>query len=183
MDLNEFNDYYINNLLDKLSKENKTVFLLGDFNIDLSNYDQYSLTNEFLDSLSAHMLLPHIVQQTRIRNNSKTLFYHIYPNVITPNNTSSNITATISDHLPQYLIAPNTFSNSPSTKFNIFERDLSKFDQEDFIPDHLSVDWKNLIRSNNGNLDQSFVSFLTKFNSVLDFYAPLQKDFQIKIKI
>ena len=25
MDLNEFNDYYINNLLDKLSKENKTV--------------------------------------------------------------------------------------------------------------------------------------------------------------
>ena len=33
MDLNKFNDYYINNLLDKLSKENKTVFLLGDFNM------------------------------------------------------------------------------------------------------------------------------------------------------
>ena len=49
MQLNEFNDYYINNLLDKLSKENKTVFLLGDFNIDLLNYDQHSLTNEFLD--------------------------------------------------------------------------------------------------------------------------------------
>ena len=45
MSLNEFNDYYINNLLDKLSKENKTVFLLGDFNIDLLNYDQHSLTN------------------------------------------------------------------------------------------------------------------------------------------
>ena len=52
MDLNEFNDYYINNFLDKLSKENETVFLLGDFNIDLLNYDQHSLTNEFLDSLS-----------------------------------------------------------------------------------------------------------------------------------
>ena len=39
MDLNEFDYYYINNLLDKLSKENKTVFLLGDFNIDLLNYD------------------------------------------------------------------------------------------------------------------------------------------------
>ena len=32
MDLNKFNDYCINNLLDKLSKENKTVSLLGDFN-------------------------------------------------------------------------------------------------------------------------------------------------------
>ena len=29
MHLNEFNDYYINNLLDKLSKENKAAFLLG----------------------------------------------------------------------------------------------------------------------------------------------------------
>ena len=35
MDFNEFNDYYVNNLLDKLSKENKTVILLGDFNIGL----------------------------------------------------------------------------------------------------------------------------------------------------
>ena len=52
MDLNEFNDYYNNNLLDKLSKENKTVFLLGNFNTELLNYDQHSLTNEFLGSLS-----------------------------------------------------------------------------------------------------------------------------------
>ena len=41
MVLNEFNDYYINNLLYKPSKENKTDFLLGDFNIDLLNYDQH----------------------------------------------------------------------------------------------------------------------------------------------
>ena len=52
MDLNEFNDYYVNNLLDWLSKENKTVFLLDDFNIDLLNYDQHSHTTEFLHSLS-----------------------------------------------------------------------------------------------------------------------------------
>ena len=51
MDLNEFNDYYVIDLLDKLSKESKTVLLLSDFNIDLLNYDQPSLTNEFLDSL------------------------------------------------------------------------------------------------------------------------------------
>ena len=96
MDLHEFNDYCINNLLDKLSKENKTVFLLGDFDIHLLNYGQHSLTNEFLDPLSSHVLLPHIVEPTRIRNNSKTLTDNIYLNVITPNNISGNITATIS---------------------------------------------------------------------------------------
>ena len=45
IDLNEFNDYYINIVLDKLAKENKTVFLLGDFDIDLLNYDQHSLNS------------------------------------------------------------------------------------------------------------------------------------------
>ena len=122
MELNEFNDYYVNNLLDKLSKENRTVFPLGDFNIDLLNYDQHSPNNEFLDSLSlsSHMLLPHIVQTTTIRNNSKTLIDNIYSNAITLNNVSGNLTATISDHLPQFLIAPEIFSNPSSTKVNIF---------------------------------------------------------------
>ena len=66
--------------MDKLSKENRTVFLLGDFNMDLMNYDQHLLTNEFLESLSSHILLPHIVQPTRIRNNSKTLIDNIHSN-------------------------------------------------------------------------------------------------------
>ena len=45
IDLNEFNDYYVNHLFDKLSKEKGTVFLSGDFDIDLLNYDQHSPTN------------------------------------------------------------------------------------------------------------------------------------------
>ena len=73
MDLNEFNDYYLHSLLDKLSKENKTVFLIGDFNVDLLKYDQHPSTNKFLDPLSTRMLLNHIIQETRIRNNSKTI--------------------------------------------------------------------------------------------------------------
>ena len=81
----------------------------------------------------------------------------------------------MSDHLPQFLIAPDIFTNPPSAKLNIFERDWSKFIQENFILDYLSVDWENLIKSNCGNVDQSFVSFLAKFNSILDLYAPLKK--------
>ena len=107
IDLNEFNDYFVNNLLDKFSKENKTVFLLADFNTGLLNYDQVSPTNEFFDSLSSHTLLPHIVQPTKIRNNSKALIGNIYSNAITSNNISGNLTATILDHLSQLLIAPD----------------------------------------------------------------------------
>ena len=48
MDLDEFNNIYLNPLLDKISKESKSVFLLSDFNVNLLKYN--------------HMFLPHIVQ-------------------------------------------------------------------------------------------------------------------------
>ena len=60
-------------ILDKLSKENKSAFLLGDFNINLLNYDIYPTTKEFLDSLSSRYFLPYILQSSRVTSNSKTL--------------------------------------------------------------------------------------------------------------
>ena len=69
------------------------------------------------------MLLTHIIQPTRIANNSKTLIDNIYSNVTTQNNILGNLTATMSDHHRQFLIAPDIFSNPSSTKLNIFERD------------------------------------------------------------
>ena len=77
MDVNEFNDYYLNELLHKLSSENKSVILLGEFNVDLIKYDNHHLSNEFVDSLSSHLFLPHVTEPTRIRDSSKTLIDHI----------------------------------------------------------------------------------------------------------
>ena len=38
IDLNEFNDKYMNKLLDNITKKNKTIFLLGDLNIGFLNF-------------------------------------------------------------------------------------------------------------------------------------------------
>ena len=51
MDLNEFNDKYVNRLLDNMAKENKTILLLGDFNTELLRYESHTLAIEFLDSV------------------------------------------------------------------------------------------------------------------------------------
>ena len=60
------------------------------------------------------------------------------------------------------------------------------FDRENFILDYLSIDWEidwdNLIKSNNVNVGQSFVSFLTKCNSILDLYVLLNKISKQKFK-
>ena len=175
MDLDEFNDNYFNTLLDKISKENKSVFLLGDFNVDLLKYDKHAPTNEFLDSLSAHMFLPHIVQPARISTTSKTLIDNIFSNIHTPSSVSGNLTSSISDHLPQFLIVPNIFVNLSPPKSNSYKRDWNNFDQENFILDYLAVDWADIIKSEKKNIDFSFESFLKKFNLILDKYLPLKK--------
>ena len=62
----------LNPLLDKLSKENKQVFLLGHSNINLLNYSDHQLTNEFLDSLVSNSFIPH---------SHKYSYIHIYTNI------------------------------------------------------------------------------------------------------
>ena len=181
MDLNEFNDYYLNELLHKLSSENKSVILLGDFNVDLMKYDNHHSTNEFLDSLSSHLFLPHITQPTRIRDSSKTLIDNIFSNTLIENTISGNLTATISDHLPQFIILPNTFSNPPSNKSNIYERDWCNFVQENFILDYFSVDWNSLI-NNDKDVNLSFNNFFKRINAILDNHAPLRKVTKKKLR-
>ena len=56
MNMNEFNNI-LNNLLKKIKQEQKPVFLLGDFNIDLMHYNEHKPTNEFLDSLASNSYL------------------------------------------------------------------------------------------------------------------------------
>ena len=81
MDLTDFNSNYLNNLLEKISKEQKSVFLLVSFNmINLLNYNVHNPANEFLDSLASNSFLPYILQPIRITGHSKTLpnQQHIY---------------------------------------------------------------------------------------------------------
>ena len=46
MDLADINCNYLNKLLENISKKQKSVFLLGDFNVNL-NYNEHNQTNEF----------------------------------------------------------------------------------------------------------------------------------------
>ena len=85
MDFNEFNCYYLNPLLEKLAKEQKTVCLLGDFNVDILKYEQHKATNEFLDSLSSNMITSH----------SKSILDNIFSNYISKEIISVNLPSII----------------------------------------------------------------------------------------
>ena len=108
-----------------------------------------------------------------ISDSNKTLI-DIFSNTLIENIISGNLTATLSDHLPQFIILPNIFSNPPSNKSNIYERDWSNFVQENFILDYFSVDWNSLI-NNDKDVNLSFNNFFKRINAILDNHAPLRK--------
>ena len=60
--------------------------------------------------------LPHITQLARIRDSSKAID-NIFPDTLIENTISGNLTATISNHLLQFIILSNIFSNPLSNKY------------------------------------------------------------------
>ena len=167
MNINEFNDDCLNELLNKLFKENKNMFLLGDFNINQLNFDTIVPTNEFLDSLSSHYFLPHILQPTRMNSNSKTLIDNVFSNMAVSNTVFINLTASIPDHLLQALVSTSIFFNSSYLKSNKYLKDWLRFDQLNFALDYFPVDWDKALIASNMIIDVLCKTFLETFESLL----------------
>ena len=64
-DVDMFKDC-LNSVLDKIRKENKYSYLLGDYNINLLNVDKHIPTSDFIDSLFAQHYVPLINKPTRV---------------------------------------------------------------------------------------------------------------------
>ena len=78
--------------------------MLAEFNVDLLKYDYHPKTNEFLEFLSSHIFIPHIIKSTRVSSNSKTLIDIYFSNVLTLNFFSGNLTAKTFNNLLRFTI-------------------------------------------------------------------------------
>ena len=75
------------------------------------NYNEHNQTTEFLDSLAFNSFISLMLQPTEITSHSNTLINNMFSIVIDPEIMSGNLTATISDHLPQFSSISNMFYN------------------------------------------------------------------------
>jgi hypothetical protein len=82
---------YLNQTLNIIGRENKYCMIMGDFNINLLNYDSHSSTDNFINTMGSHFFHPHILQPTRITDHSATLIDNIFFNSVTHHTISGNI--------------------------------------------------------------------------------------------
>ena len=100
-DLDEFLRY-ITKCLEILSKENKEVYIAGDFNIDLLKLDNFPSYLEFYNLMTSNGFLSQIINPTRVTTNTSTIIDNIYSNCHENNQYSGNILLSISEHFSQF---------------------------------------------------------------------------------
>ena len=148
----------------KLNKEKKDVYLTGDFNIDLLQYDSNKNYQNFYNMMTSNGFLPLILQPTRIRNESLTIIDNIYTNVFNES-MSGNILIELADHLSQFAIIQKEVPiqiQGPK-----YKRDFKKFSEKDFLDDLTIQNW-----SNANDVHIQYEDFLAKFDACVERHAP-----------
>ena len=89
-DIKKYVEYRDKNLL-KISKESKLVFVMGDFNVNLLNYESHNKINDFINTMASRYLLSYILHPTRVTGHSATVIDNIFSDNIFHKTISGNI--------------------------------------------------------------------------------------------
>ena len=173
--VNVFLSHY-NDLMAKISKENKICYLMGDFNLNLLNYDNHTLTGEFLDGIYSNSFIPLITRPTRITAHTSTLIDYIFTNNFCSNLVSGLLFTDISDHLPVFVINSEDMNVCQKTK-KINVRDKNKTNMNKFIEQLGCVNWSCL--ESYDDPCNSYNKFLAEYTKVYNTCFPIKS---IKVK-
>ncbi len=185
MDLEDFTQNYFDKLINKLSTENKTSYLMGDFNIDLLKIEDDEKINNFYNIVTSNLFVLHITLPTRITSHSKTLIDNIFSNDPDFSQAiSGNFTFSISDHLPQFLLVPKE-NHRPPSKHNMYKRS-KKYEKVDVVADFINVNWNEIIAPEKMDPNYSLEMFNEKIEELVNKHLPLKKmnkkDFKLQAK-
>ena len=158
----------LSNIFHYVSKENKILYFLGDFNIDLLTVSSSPQVNNFLDIFMTNSSYPLIHYPTRVSPNSATLIDNIFTNNLTQL-SSGVILDDISDHLPVFCICHNLFFKGKQHDF--LKRVINEVSISKFYRCLEQISW---------NLDEkdpnlAYNSFLNEFLEIYNKCFPLQK--------
>ena len=159
---------YLNKCLAQLNKENKEVYISGDFNLDLLKYENKPIIRDFYNLMTSNGYLPLITQPTRLRDNSQSLIDNIFTNTFTHESYSGNILIEFADHLTQFATVRRK-QHYPKIE-PYYKLDQSKFDEKSFLED-LSL--QNFKCSDDPN--ELFNDILWKYEACVKRHMPLKK--------
>ena len=168
---NNFTDFNasLNNIIDKIEKENKQVILVGDLNMNLLRVNNHTPTSVLLDNMISHGLIPHITLPTRVTETSASLIDHIYSNINTDSLIAGTFKTDISDHFANFICIKWSPRKCPSPKYVSF-RNTSPIAIQNLNTALLDTDWSIILHQNDVNI--AYSEFIQKFSALIDNHLP-----------
>ena len=170
--LNDFLDE-LEIIINLVNIENKKLYLLGDFNINLFNYDSDAQVRRFVNLMHSNNMFNVINKSTRVTSTSATLIDHIWTNNLVNLQSSGIIFDKTSDHFPIFScfkIGSKKFKSDKSESFEIKYRNFSDINIINFRSELQKVDW-SLVYSNYSN--SSYENFLLIFKNLYNKHFPI----------
>ena len=164
-DIKKFNDY-INNTLSKLNNSKKSIYIMGDFNINLLNSETCNLTSDFFEIMLSHSLCP-----TRITTYCATLIDNIFSNNYSQPVTSGILQTDISDHLPIFRM-DESIPKARLTSYT-YKKKNSKENVGQFIDSLRSFDWSAVFSTTDPN--SAYSLFFDQINILYNQHIPLTR--------
>ena len=163
---------YLQDILSNSAVSNKQVSILGDFNINLLNYNSSTPITHYVNFLLSKQVLPYIVHPSRISAHSSTLIDNIFFNITDNETISGTILTQITDHFPQLLVVKHAGISHKNLSY--FQHDFSKLNEETLLNNFENLD---LIYLNSSDLDgnDKFNRLLFSLNELVKIHAPLTK--------
>ena len=151
-------------------------YLLGDWNINLLNYESHSLTAEFVDMLFSYGFSPTINRPTRITASTASLIDNIFTNNQSESLRSKQgiLLTDITDHFPIFhIIKDSTSATINSNELSIVKRLFTANNKQIFQEAISKVDWGsiNMIP----NAQEAFTAFHEKLYDIFDKCFPRKK--------
>ena len=160
---------YLEKCLNILAKENKEIYLCGDFNIDLLQIETNNRHQQLYNMLCSYGCLPKIIQPTPVTEHTSSLTDNIFSNNNIDDTKSGNILLTLSEHISQFVSVRRERLDYGNLRR--FQHDYSKFDAEKFRDDVSIQTWN----TNLNNANDLFLDFHHKPKGFVDMHAPIKQ--------
>ena len=176
-DINIFIKLLDSSLSKIINQQKFSIYLSGDFNVDLLKDDFYKTKHIFQNFLQSFSFMPLINSPTRITEFSSTLIDNIFSNSFS-NHSSGIIYADLSDHLPIFTVCNN--NNIEKLHKTCFNRVMSHKGLNDLNNYLANTNWNSL--PSDVCLDTYVDNFIIYYENALNKFCPLKKVRPYKIK-
>ena len=162
---------HFKSFLPKIVKENKTLVLTSDMNINLLKCSSHEPTAYYYDTMLCNGLIPKITVATRTTYRTSTLIDHIFTNENTPDSSfAGTITTSMTDHFFNFIFLKNsTITKHPKTvTYRAFtEKNIAKFNEKLMNSDFNQV-------YNNTCPNKAYDELIEKYTKIMNDTIPMK---------